>query len=80
MTKIYYRKHESRKVLLDQHYCLHVQAMTAEALHDKGEIAEELAWRDIQIEQLLRAIELHKERREFPDTEDLRLYKVLERK
>ena len=47
-----YRNHTPREVLLSPHYAKHVSAMTGEALHSKGEIAEELAWRDMQIEQL----------------------------
>jgi hypothetical protein len=38
-----------------QHYVRHVEAMTAEGLHSKADIAAELAHRDIQIEQLTRA-------------------------
>ena len=32
------------------HYAKHVQAMTAEGLHEKSDIAAELAWRDAQLE------------------------------
>lgn len=35
-----------------QHYINHVCAMTAENLHDKSDIAAELAHRDIVIEEL----------------------------
>ena len=34
------------------HYIKHVSAMTGEALHDKGAIAAELAWRDAEIDRL----------------------------
>lgn len=34
------------------YYGRHIQAMTREGLHSKGDIAAELAWRDQQIEQL----------------------------
>ena len=34
------------------HYCRHVQAMTAEGLHEKSAIAAELAWRDERIDSL----------------------------
>ncbi|EBS2695444.1 hypothetical protein ZQ65_25665 [Salmonella enterica subsp. enterica serovar Newport] len=34
------------------YYSRHIQAMTREGLHSKGDIAAELAWRDQQIEQL----------------------------
>lgn len=37
---------------LGQYYSKHVLAMTAENLHEKHEIAEELANRDLIIEQL----------------------------
>ena len=31
---------------LEPHYSAHVEAMTAEGLHEKSDIAAELAWRD----------------------------------
>jgi len=34
------------------YYCRHVSAMTREALHSKSEIAAELGWRDMHIDQL----------------------------
>lgn len=34
------------------HYSRHVQAMTAESLHSKSDIAAELAWRDMIIDRL----------------------------
>jgi len=34
------------------YYCRHVSAMTKEALHSKSDIAAELGWRDMQIDQL----------------------------
>jgi hypothetical protein len=37
---------------LEPYYCLHVSAMTAEALHSKADIAEQLAWRDKRIAEL----------------------------
>jgi len=37
---------------LEPHYCRHVEAMTAEGLHEKSEIAAQLAWRDQEIERL----------------------------
>lgn len=37
---------------LEPHYKAHVIAMTREGLHDKSEIAAELAWRDQQIAEL----------------------------
>jgi hypothetical protein len=35
---------------LEPHYCRHLQAMTAEDLHSKADIAIQLAWRDQQLE------------------------------
>ena len=52
MSKMRYREHESLTVLKNPLYGLHVQAMTIESLRNKGEIAEELAWRDMQIADL----------------------------
>ncbi len=49
MTK--YRNHDRRKVLLSKQYGEHIYAMTSEELHDKGDIAEELAARDIEISE-----------------------------
>ena len=37
---------------LGGHFTRHVSAMTSEGLHDKHEIAEELAFRDAEIERL----------------------------
>ena len=34
------------------YYIRHVSAMTAEGLHSKADIAKELAWRDLQIDNL----------------------------
>lgn len=34
------------------YFTRHMQAMTAEGLFDKSAIAEELAWRDMQIDRL----------------------------
>ncbi|WP_145530887.1 hypothetical protein [Yersinia kristensenii] len=36
-----------------KHYGVHIHAMTAEDLHSKSDIAVELAWRDLRIEQLV---------------------------
>jgi len=38
-------------VLREPQYMAHVQAMTAEQLHSKADIAAELAFRDIQIKK-----------------------------
>ena len=40
---------------LEPHYSEHVNAMTAEKLHEKSAIAAELAYRDKRIAELLRA-------------------------
>jgi hypothetical protein len=37
---------------LEPHLSRHMEAMTSEGLHDKGNIASELAWRDAEIERL----------------------------
>jgi len=41
---------------LEPYLSRHMEAMTAEGLHDKGDIACELAWRDAQIERLQEAL------------------------
>lgn len=40
------------------HYCRHVQAMTAEGLHSKSDIAAELGWRDRRIGHLQAKIDM----------------------
>jgi hypothetical protein len=37
---------------LEPYYSRHVSAMTSEGLHDKADIAEQLAWRDKKIQEL----------------------------
>ena len=37
---------------LGKHYLRHLSAMTGESLHEKNDIAAELAWRDKRIEEL----------------------------
>jgi hypothetical protein len=49
-SKPLYPKH--RPWDLEPHYSRHVSAMTAEQLHSKADIAEQLAWRDQLIESL----------------------------
>ena len=39
-------------------YTRHIQAMTVEKLHDKGDIASELAWRDYEIDALKAKLEI----------------------
>lgn len=47
-------KHYTERDIIGQgvHYANHVQAMTAEGLHAKSDIAAELAHRDIEIHRL----------------------------
>lgn len=45
------------------YYCKHVGAMTSEGLHDKGDIAAELAYRDAQIDRLRLELAAEKQRR-----------------
>lgn len=40
----------------EPHFCKHMMAMTREALHDKSDIALELAIRDAEIERLQRLL------------------------
>lgn len=50
-----YRNHTLKPWDMDDaggHYCRHVSAMTTENLHSKADIAEELAWRDMQLAKL----------------------------
>lgn len=47
-----YRNHDPLAVMKTEYYGRHVAAMTAEDLHGKGEIAEELAFRDMEIATL----------------------------
>lgn len=42
------------------HYCRHLSAMTGEGLHDKSDIAAELAYRDARIAQLEADCAAHK--------------------
>lgn len=56
-------KHYNRRdaMALDQsggYYCRHVQALTAEALHEKSDIAAELAHRDRVIDSLAGLVEM----------------------
>ena len=38
------------------HYERHVSAMTSEGLHEKSDIAAELAWRDLENDRLRREV------------------------
>lgn len=52
------RRHRDRlyppvdSIALGQHYINHVEAMTAEGLHEKSAIAAQLAWRDAELARL----------------------------
>lgn len=43
--------------MLGDYYIRHVEAMTAEGLHEKSDIAAQLAWRDREIERLKAVVE-----------------------
>lgn len=78
IAKMRYREHNSREVLLNPLYGLHVQAMTAEDLYGKGEIAEELAWRDMEIERLRKIEAAAKNLIAQKDWSKVDAYKMLE--
>ena len=61
MMEQQYRKHSAYEVLTSDQYAKHISAMTVEDLHGKAEIAEELAYRDIQIERLKENLDRHME-------------------
>lgn len=44
-------------VMGTNHYGVHIHAMTKEDLHSKSDIAVELAWRDLRVEQLIAQLE-----------------------
>ena len=47
-----YKDRDSMKLdELGGYYCKHIAAMTAEGLHSKSAIADELAWRDMIIDR-----------------------------
>lgn len=50
MSEKYYKERDIQEQ--GQHYAKHINAMTAEGLHSKSDIAAELAHRDIIIDQL----------------------------
>lgn len=52
VKKKHYRQHTTPNYEMGYHYLDHVMAMTQEDLHHKGEIAQELAVRDMAIESL----------------------------
>ena len=56
MSEYAERNIEETKALNDA-YCKHINAMTTEDLYSKSDIAAELAWRDVQIEQLTKELE-----------------------
>ncbi|EQC2671178.1 hypothetical protein ACY3SZ_001873, partial [Yersinia enterocolitica] len=59
-------------VMGTNHYGVHIHAMTAENLHSKSDIAVELAWRDLRIEQLITQLEAaQKEPKETQEESDI---------
>ena len=54
-TKLYADRDPMELDLAGGYYCRHVNAMTAEGLHAKSDIAGELAYRDHLIDRLLEA-------------------------
>lgn len=56
MTKLYAKRDIMALDRQGNYYCRHASAMTGEKLHDKSDIAAELAWRDAKIDQLSEAI------------------------
>ncbi len=56
MTKKLYAERNPTKQ--GQHYMNHLMAMTAEGLHSKSAIAEELAHRDIVIKEMQKTIDM----------------------
>lgn len=59
------------------YYCRHVSAMTREALHSKSDIAAELGWRDMQIDQLKADNEAYKKLHDWLKAENERLANCL---
>lgn len=52
-----YPEHDPAQLDRDgNYYTRHVSAMTTEGLHDKSDIAEQLGWRDREIDQLKREV------------------------
>ncbi|HDL7504126.1 TPA: hypothetical protein PXN76_002536 [Yersinia enterocolitica] len=51
-------------VMGTNHYGVHIHAMTKEDLHSKSDIAVELAWRDLRIEQLIAQLEAAQKERD----------------
>ena len=52
-----YKYRDDEEIMYSDEYSLHVNAMTAEKLHSKSQIAMELAGRDIRIKELEQALE-----------------------
>ena len=57
MAERLYDVGERRPFNLEPHYSLHVSAMTTERLHEKSDIAAELAFRDARIDELRRFVD-----------------------
>lgn len=74
MSKLYiYRDEHSRT--LEPYYSAHVSAMTSEDLHSKHDIAQELAGRDREIEQLKKALHIEQEKNLRSQKNESRFYK-----
>ena len=69
----HYRQHTVPNYKMGQHYMNHVMAMTAEDLHSKAEIAEELAVRDMRIEALEALVRMCEDAMEQIEEIDYRL-------
>ena len=55
----WYAKRDNRQLDKDgEYYSRHILAMTKERLHEKSEIASELAWRDMLIDKLVKHLKI----------------------
>jgi len=58
MTDNFYAERDAMQLDIDGgYYSQHVSAMTSESLHSKGDVAAELGFRDMQIDQLKKQVE-----------------------
>lgn len=63
LVRLYAKRNHRR---LDPYFSQHMDAMTGEGLHEKSEIAAELAYRDMEIARLRSIITLATERLSMP--------------
>lgn len=78
MKKLYAERNPIAQDKAGNYYCRHVHAMTAERLHDKSDIASELAHRDMEIDRLRKDAERYRWLREhFRFTNDDSLNEIL---